>query len=241
MGHRPPISIAVTKVQCVDDTEEFDSDEPFVVVFVADVSRRIAVPGSPTITIPSAATTVTGPWNDADAGETLETLPILPILPRDSWNKFEAAMGQVLRKPCWAFDGGLAVIQDPDDVIILAAVVEEDSRGHESLRGIVHGLMFASVTALINDVVNGQMSRATMIARLREDMESAIEAGRKTSVPDFSDKVGKVQELRLTDEDLDVAGHGTRIRRLSFGAGGDEGGYRVRFELRNRSFLAPAA
>jgi hypothetical protein len=237
MSHRTPISIAVTKVRCIEETDEVDSDEPFIVIFVADVARRIAIPGNGTVIVPSCATTIIGPWNDADSGELLTTVAIPANIPRNSWETFENTTRTVLRKPVWGLDGRLAMLRNPDDVIILVAIVEEDSVGHESLRGIVHGEMVASVNALINQVANGNLSRADMIAQLRHNMDSAIDAGRKTSIPDFSEQVGRTQELRLTNADLDIAGHGSQVKNLTIGRGGDDGKYRVRFVVRNRSFL----
>ena len=60
-----PIKLALRKVKCQTKTSGPGSDEPYVVVFAADMST----------TPPGALATLYGPWGDVDSGDTPDHAP----------------------------------------------------------------------------------------------------------------------------------------------------------------------
>src|SRR5262245_21121211 len=119
-----PISIAVRTLKVVRETDENPSDEPYVITCVVDLSNKITVPTVGKVTLPSVATTKTGVWDGADTGEALNTTPIPASLPQSKWHA--PFVSGVPRVPCWDFSGKPRVINNPDDIIILAAMMEHD-------------------------------------------------------------------------------------------------------------------
>lgn len=228
-----PISIAVKNVKVIEDTNELWSDEPYVVTCVIDLSNRVSVPGVGTVVMPNVATTLTGIWTGADTGDFLTTAAIRAGLPRGVWAA--STYPKVARVPCWDFAGNPKVINDPDEIIILSALLEHDDSNSATVRSLVNSTIVASVNGLAND---SSLSRADMIARLRQDMSAAISTAGATAVPPSpfnSDELLGIRELRLTRDDISKAEAGTHLMPLDFS--GDGGRYRVRYELRNRSFF----
>jgi hypothetical protein len=173
------------------------------------------------IVIPSGAATKTGAWGDADQGDLLGTTPPPPGADPDVID----AIPIVWRWNCWGLDGNAAPIADPDKVIFLAAVMENDDASPKAVRATVSTAMAGALA----NVVNSGMSRAAIVDRLRNDMDGALNLGRVSGAPNFDDRVGGVKGLRLTADDLKAAANGGRKKKLEFA--GDGGQYRVEFTL----------
>lgn len=105
----------------------------------------------------------------------------------------------------WDPNGNPRVINDPDDVTILVAMLEEDDSGADAVRTQVETLMLPEVIkaapALASDPEAFRF-------RLMQGMQGAIETVVKIGVPSQDDQIGPVQQIRLTREILN------RVRRF---------------------------
>lgn len=127
----------------------------------------------------------------------------------------------VVRRPFWGVNNAApASIADPSEVIFIATVMEHDDGNPAALRMIVKGAAVASLAA------SSGMPRPTRLQKLLADLKGAV--GIPTGAPNFDDTVG-THELVITQADL-APGASKRVKRLDF-AGGNEGTFRVAFEL----------
>src|SRR5262249_51100061 len=98
------VAIALSKIKCVREQES--SDEPYVLICVVDLTRKLNIPGQSAVIVPNVNTLRTGPFaTSVDTGQTVAVKPLVP---------------------CWGFGGHPAVVQTPDDLIILVAMMEHD-------------------------------------------------------------------------------------------------------------------
>jgi uncharacterized membrane protein YgcG len=196
-----PLRITFARLTCLEETNEWSSsDEPYVVMFVADLSG----------TSPTSYVKYTQIFPDVDKNEThWASLPI--------WWTYGFA------------DHG-APIASPDDVIILVALMESDGSDLQPLT-IRNGLgdpgnMLFQLNRYWSDYQAKRLSHAEVASRLKSHMERQIDNNYK----DGDDRIGPVQELRLTSASLQSARAGTmHTFRLSFF--GDWGLYELFFEM----------
>ena len=131
--------------------------------------------------------------------------------------------------------GNPAPLSDPDQVIFVVALMENDSGKPETLKGIVKGIVGGSVLGSLT------LDRTNKVNALIRDVNSAM--GTPTGAPNFDDKVGLPQELRFSREELAQAESGESITKtLNFN--GDGGRYELTFVARSTDWrrfeLAPA-
>lgn len=196
--------MAVTRVRCLEETDEVGDDEPYVLVTAINLKPLV----------PNVEVTKYGPWKDVSSGNLLSTQPI-PIGFDPSSIPF-----LVWRQPCWGINGKPAPIDNPDDVIFLVSVMEHDDGDTNAMRTIVKGAVVAGLAATVG------LSRADRVKKLIDDINGALEI--PTGAPNFDDRVDSTKELRLTSSLLNVE-TGTKAKNLLFT--GDGGQYRVRFEI----------
>jgi hypothetical protein len=210
------IKLKVDEVRVLDESSELsDSDEPYIIVFVADRSR--AQFG---FNVPNARTTSYF-WGDADKGELLTTL-MKDEVPKGMEGFLSGS------EYCWGPDGQPAVVDDADDLIILVGMLENDDGSPKAARAMVNSMMAGALA----NMIGSELSRADMVSRLKKDMDGALQQARMTGIPDFDDRIGGVHELRLTRDDLDKAAAGKTVRKNVTIDGGDaEGAYRIGFDL----------
>jgi|SRR4051812_13008500 len=209
--------IKVGAIRVLEETDELSSaDEPYIIVFVADITQKIGP-----ISVPNAKTTVFA-FEDADAGELLTTV-------MDD----QAPGGS---EYCWGPDDKPAQINSPDQLIILAGMMENDDGNPEAARAIVNGLMAGS----LGNIAGANLSRADTLKRLTKDLGGALSQARISGGPDFDQRIGRVAEVRLTQADLNlVAQHKLVSKSVKF-VGTDLGDtadstnsgiYKARFDL----------
>lgn len=199
------ITMAVTKVRCLIETDEVGSDEPYVLV--TGINLKV-------LPLPNVEVTKYGPWGNVDAGDPLSTVPIQPNLNPELFPFF------VWRHPCWGLNGKPAPINHPDDVIFLVSVMEHDDGDPNATRTLVKAAVVSGLAASMG------MSRADRVKKLINDVNGALEI--PTGAPNFDDRVGSTKELRLKQSLLQVE-TGVKAKSLLFT--GDGGQYQVRFEL----------
>ncbi len=200
----PPINITITKIRCVEETDEVGNDEPYVIVVGVNLKTAI----------PQVEAKRYGPWK-AWSGSLKVTTPIPPGFDTD----IGEILGIVWRWPCWGLNGNPAPIENPDDVIFLVAVMENDDGKPGTARELAKGAVFQALMSSTG------MTREQRVSKCLHDMKDILAT--PTGAPNFDDLVG-IQELQLTRELLDVSA-GTTFKNLLFS--GDGGQYRVRFEF----------
>lgn len=208
------LTLAVKSIKSIDDSTEWGSDAPYVLVTAANLK---ALP-------PQVEVTLYGPWSDVDKGETHGTLVLPEGTPKAVADVFAAT--NVMRQPFWGLDNKTAMeIHSPNDVAFIVSVMERDDGKPGALRTMVK---LAAVGSLAGSM---GMSRATRVQKMIADIKGVIKT--PTGAPNFDDVVG-THELTLTATDLERPASGTRVKKLNF-SGGDEGTFEVAFELKYAS------
>ena len=208
------IQVYLSNLHCHEETDEVGADEPYVLVTAVDLASSVNIAGFPA-PIPAFDVVRYGPFEDVDDEET----------------HFAPGIAQSF----WGLTGRPAALNDPDQVILLVSLMENDNGDPEALRGIVKGIVGGSVLGSLG------LNRADKVSTLIRDVNSAL--GTPTGAPNFDDKVGGPQELRFSRNELLQAESGQTVSKtLDFA--GDGGRYALTFEVRNRIWrnfeLAPA-
>ncbi|HEY0068489.1 MAG TPA: hypothetical protein VGE04_00820 [Chloroflexia bacterium] len=127
-------------------------------------------------------------------------------------------------RPFWGTDGKPAALVDPDRAIFVVALMENDGTDPESLRGIVKGIVGASVLGTLS------LSRTDKVAALMGGVNSA--SGSPNGSPHLDGRADSPQELRFSRDDLARAEAGQSVSKtLVFR---DKGGrYTLTFDARN--------
>lgn len=207
------ISIALTKLLCIEETDGFflEDDEPYVVVFAADL-----------MSFPSAVEVTTYPFRNVSSGEVHVTIPLIPQLGDiDPLGE----LGLPFRRLCWGINGKPTPIPDPDRVVLLVGLMENDSAKINAVRTTVKSMLTASLVA----GVGARLSRDELVSKLIKDMNGALDTGAATGGLDPDERIGSVKELRIKKKDLVSGASATVIKRLDYY--GEGAHYRVRFEL----------
>jgi hypothetical protein len=194
-----PIRIGFTDLVCVEDTNEADNDEPYCVMFVVD-NRQPADPNPPAVAFRSAV------FEFVDAGSS-----------RTQW------------VPIWAVNGATAPIPKPEDVIILAALLENDSSEPDSVAATVQAELTASTVA----ARAAGLSRAATVDKLLHDMRGALALGAASGGIDQDEILEGPKEVALTATDLQLArtGHSV-VKELGFNDGSEDAAYTAHFLVR---------
>src|SRR5437773_1439494 len=111
-GPETPIKISFLLLECVETQGEGSPDEPYVVFFVADLGAGF---------IAKTMVRGSGVFRDVDDGETHKRL--------DRHKHPPAENPLVL----WGIDGKPAPIKNPDEVVILVALMENDKSSPEAV------------------------------------------------------------------------------------------------------------
>jgi|GEM_PF-2012887 len=208
----PKVKVALTKMRCLEETSEYsDSDEPYVLVFSAQLTKVGGL-----IVVPSAITVRYGPWEDVDQGDLVSTSVSIP-----------GPLGDLLNHPSenfWGLDGKPHELNNLDDVIFLAALMENDDAQPGGIRAGMHAQMFASITSY----ANAGMSRSDMVSRLKRDMRDILTGITVTGIPSGDDLIG-VSEVRFANDALQKVNSQTQVKNIELS--GDGGKYRLRFEM----------
>ena len=163
------IQIRLKDIHCSEETDEVGADEPYVIMAAVNLASTVNVAGFP-LPIPAFEVVRYGPFDDVDQGETHAT-------PGDA--QFFSGL-----------NGASATLTNPDDVIFVAGLMENDDGDPENLRGIVKGVVGGSVFRSLT------FNRNDKVSKLINDVNSALAT--VTGAPNFDDQVGFPQELRFS-------------------------------------------
>jgi len=204
-----PLTISFFQLRCIDDTSEANSDEPYVVFFVANLKSGLVA------TTDAKRSTLFG---DVGAGDERVELTV-------DWSKKPAFNPHPVM--LWGIKGQPAPLLDPNDIIILAAVMENDSSSPDAVVSAVDSVLAAKLQAYR---VNG-FSRAKIVEKLITDMNGAIDAAIVTGVIDKDERLGPAKEFQLTAQDLEQARSGATVfkNRAFYG---DDAIYKVRLDIK---------
>jgi hypothetical protein len=189
-----------TRLECVSESSELGSDEPYVVFFVGNLSN------------PAGGSSVkyTGVFGSVDSGD-------------DRY--------QTVRLWGSATTGAVMPGQNPDNLIVLAQVMEHDN----SSVGSIESKLQAELPTQLALYKAAGLTRSQIVTALKGDMFDLMGqvAEATDGITDNADeRVGRPQELRITSANLSAAATGTTIGKTLQVADGGDGTYRLYFELR---------
>lgn len=203
------VKIALTKMRCLEETNEVGSDEPYVLVFAAQLKTIGGL-----VVVPTAQTVKYGPWSDVDQGELVVTGRV----------NFTPPFGLLPPQNFWGIDGKAAELANLNDAIFIAALMENDDATTGGIRAGTHAQMFAAITSY----ANANMSRADMVSKLKKDMRDILTGVTVTGIPNSDDFVN-VTEVRFASDALTKVNTATQVKNIVLT--GDGGEYRLRFEM----------
>lgn len=177
---------------CYRDTSEVDSDEPYVLVFTADLANA------------SAQTILYGPWGDVDSGE------------RGRTGQFHFGPGGAPLLPpanIWGLSGNAAPPPaNPETVVCIAALMENDNGKPAGIRAALHAQIAADLYTAQNI-----LDRSQLVQRLIKTTRDVLTGPIAMGVLNNDDLIG-VTEVDLRD--VFRRPRSTVINRLISGDGG---------------------
>jgi Polyglycine hydrolase-like, structural repeat len=202
--------ISLSRVDQVEDTSEWGNDEPYVIVFAADLADTGFNP------VPALKPTLYGPF---DIGNVIG----FPV-------KFGPGSGL-----CWGFDGRPRDIDDPDNPLILVALLESDHEDSpadfaNSVRAGVGSLMLGTLTGLIATRNSGGMDLDTLRGQAVSDMRGHVDLLIRTDI-ERDERLGPIRRLEITAEDLVNAQNGVVKKELGFRSSEEDSHYVLEFSL----------
>lgn len=203
----PSVKACLTKMRCLTETNEVGADEPYVLVFAAKIESVHGL-----VNVPSAHTVKYEPWTDVDKQELVQT-------------SFKIGGKKILvPENFWGFNGKPQQLNDLNEVIFLAALMENDDADTPGIRTGLHAQMFASITSY----ANAGMSRSDIVRKLKKDMRDVLKGVMVTGLPNNDDLVS-VDEIKFPKDALVRVQKETVVHNMELA--GDGGRYRLRFEL----------
>lgn len=197
------IQAYLSNLHCNEETSELGADEPYLFVITVNLAATLDVEGFP-VPLPAFEVVRYGPFEDVDKDET----------------HFAPGIDQSF----WGVNGASTSLVNPDDVIFIVALMENDELNPDTLRTLVKGAVGASLLGSL------ALERPDKVAALIRDVNSALASPIAASPLD--DKVGDPQELRFSQEELVQAESGQIVSK-SLVFAGDDGQYTLVFEARN--------
>ena len=191
------ILIYPSKIHSHKETNEWGSDEPYILISTVDLVPATQLP------IPAFEVFLYGPFEDID-DETTRAV-----------SDFSRSFRDVTGRP--------KLLNNPDQVIFIASLMENDNGNPESLRTLIKGVVGTSIIGSLS------LQRADRVAALINDINSAL--GTPTGFPNFDDVIGSSQELRFSQQELaQLAQQQPVMKVLEFH--GDGGHFEITFEAR---------
>jgi hypothetical protein len=170
-----PLSIFVSAIQCVDGPIRYSPTElePYLLVFVLNF-----------VPFPPAPKVVKVAWTGVEPPHPFRF---------DGLPRFYGAPPNVL----WGVDGNPAPIADPDDALLIAALVENDETDPDLVRLLVENQMDFAFARNSPSLAFG---RDEFARRMVDAMTGAVDVATTTAFgfPNPDDPIGDPQRLRIT-------------------------------------------
>jgi len=222
----PNVSVTLTKIHCIEETDESSaSDEIYVVAFTADmggisqdVIDGLGLLGLSEDDAKSVAskvglkqmTKVTNVYEDFDKGE--DRQPNLKL---------------------WGLNNKPRALPNPEDVIFLVAMMENDNSSHTVVRDTVDAM---TIVRLVN-LLGAGFDRADIVNELRQTMFGALNtgalagAGSATEALNIDERLGYPTELTLTLQDRIALLQGVSSVNKEMTFEGSDGKYKLYFRI----------
>lgn len=197
--------IGLSYIHQHEDTDELGDDEPYVIIFAADLADTGLIP------VPAARTVLNGPF---EVGGVIG-FPVSPEL-------------------CWGFNGQPRDIDDANNPLILVGLMESDHDDDppdfaNGVRAGTHAIVNASLINKIVDLNAGNLDLATLRNQLVDDMRGALDIFKQSI--EFDERLGPVQLLTVTPQDLVDLQSGTVEKKLRFVSDAEDSDYELTFKL----------
>jgi len=162
-----PLQLSLTKLYANHTTGEVGRDEPYLIIFAADLSKP-------------KGRGVTTKVDDLSMNANGHNI-VYPNV------------------PLWPTDASKAPINNTEDVLVLAAMMENDSDSPEQVR--------RSVDSVVQDALatNHSLPYSSLVSKLRSKMNSAINAALK-----HDERIGLTQSVSVTSGDVLDATNGQK-------------------------------
>jgi hypothetical protein len=174
----------------------------------------------------------TDEWNDDEAYAVMVAIDIKGFQPRmwatrtTVFEDLDAGSQKTKAYSLWGIHGHSEPIANPNHVILLASLLENDSSNPDSVVAIVQSVLTASLANYYPEFLAGTLSRGEMVVKLINDMKGAIGLGIASGGLDFDERIDSPKELKLTPSDLLNANyHHTVVKSLQFW--GDDAHYKL--------------
>jgi Polyglycine hydrolase-like, structural repeat len=206
--------IALTYIRVLEDTTESGHDEPYAVVLAFDLADTGLIP------VAAGAPTMYGPFQDMAAsfvpGGSIAGRPVTPDL-------------------CWGFNGQPRDIDTPNDPLILVALLESDHDDFppdfaNSVTTNSFALVNGSLLSFITARNQGTMDLATLRNLTIDAMRGAVDTFRSADI-EKDERLGSVQRLPISAQDLIDAQNGIVEKKLSFVSSAEDSKYELTFSI----------
>ncbi|TCP67104.1 LGFP repeat-containing protein [Baia soyae] len=188
------------RFRCHEETDEVGEDEPYLFVAAINLAATVTIAGFP-VPLPAYEVVRYGPYGGVDGAET-------------------HAAGDISQ--CfWGLDNRSTPLDNPDQVIFIFALMENDNGNAEALRDFVKGTISSTLFGSLN------LSRPDRVTKLIRDITGILKT--PTSIGLNLDDVISVQELRFTRDELNAAN--PSVFEKSVRVQGDGGDYTLTFEV----------
>ncbi|MEM8807508.1 MAG: hypothetical protein AAGF01_15930 [Cyanobacteria bacterium P01_G01_bin.38] len=174
----------VDRIRCIKARKEIGPDEPYILIAGLDMLGFIGTPPA-SLAVPSIRVVKIGPWSGVDKNET----------------HYAFSLEAPDRPLFWDLDGQARHIAHPEDVMFLVAVVENDGASPDAIREAVQVILQESKWSNLSRVYNAL--RDTLISSMTGAIDTARIAGLTPGHLNADDRIGRVQHLALTPDDLD--------------------------------------
>jgi hypothetical protein len=205
-----PVTLTLTKFDCRDQSDDIsilgqnvEDDEPYAVVWAVDLKLKNLVPAGAT----NSKMTLVGPLADVD----LEILSAPPNV-------------------IWGLSNAPDFITSADNLIVLVAMMENDTGSPEAVRTALEAAARVALVANLTAFVNNQIPRQELVDRIISGMDGAVKAA-KVGIPDPDDNIGLIQELRFFQPELEAIYKNVGPVTKFLGFEGDDARYILTFQM----------
>jgi hypothetical protein len=105
----------------------------------------------------------------------------------------------------WSIAGGKAAIKDTDDVLVLAALMENDGSDPQ----VVTDTVDSRVRQVLRD--NYHLSRSSLVSKLLTEMNNALDDASKASGINHDDRIGNAKSVSITPGNVLDAANGISV------------------------------
>jgi len=130
----------------------------------------------------------------------------------------------------WGLSNAPDFITSADNLIVLVAMMENDTGSPEAVRTALEAAARVALVANLTAFVNNQIPRQELVDRIISGMDGAVKAA-KVGIPDPDDNIGAIQELRFFQPELEAIYKNFGPITKFLGFEGDDARYILTFEM----------